>query len=86
MEKRFRGRAWNYPVAPLVRIEVQRKDYIAVVTFLNDRGTRDIFCSDKGIWLLSTDVEAIQAVKDRFTVHVVTTCPKPAEIIQFPAC
>lgn len=85
---RSRGRVWNCPVAPLAKIEVQRKDYVAVVLFLAERGIKDIFCSDKGIWLLPADVDAIEAVRERFEVRVFSSCPPtPAdELLHQIAC
>lgn len=77
MEKRnrLRGQAWSYPVAPLVRVEVEKKDYIAVVTFLIGEGIANIFCSDNAVWVPASCKEAIKAVESRFSVRVVSVCP-----------
>lgn len=65
-ERNRKGRAWNCPVAPLVRIEVHRKDYLALAELLTEHGTRDIFFSDGGIWLPMADDDALKALQAYF--------------------
>ncbi|WP_224962438.1 hypothetical protein [Geomonas subterranea] len=77
MENRNRvhGQTWSYPVAPLVRVEVEKEDYIAIVTFLKGQGVSNIFCSDKAVWLPASCKEAIEAVESLFPVRVISACP-----------
>ncbi|TSK09142.1 MAG: hypothetical protein FPO08_07565 [Geobacter sp.] len=77
MEKKssLRGLAWSYPVSPLVRVEVEKADYIAIVRFLMGEGIANIFCSDNAVWVPASCKEAIKAVESRFSVRVVSACP-----------
>lgn len=61
-------------------ISVSRQDYIAVVSFLADRGVTAIFCCDEGVWLPQDEREAIKALEAAFGVTVTPSCPKGAAV------
>lgn len=73
-KSKFQGRAWNYPLVPLVMVDVPRELYIEVFQYLVERGVPDIFCCDRGIWLCSSNADVIQDVKSLFSARVVPLC------------